>query len=122
MAQPALKQWGQSVPSPTKIHKKNRKTRLVPQKSPYFRSDLGFVVGVLVVTLITAIFVIQSTVTLTSTQHELQAIAQQQTKIQSKNTSSQQEISELSSRTRLSKIAAAAGLTLDESSTRNVTK
>ena len=53
---------------------------------------------------------------------QLQKVTQNVSQINNSNESKKQEISELSSRSRLDKIAKKAGLTIDEQKVRNVTK
>lgn len=120
LAQPALKEWSTDVATP--VHKQKNYQVDLPQVKTYFRKDLLFIMLFVAAIFAVTIPVVQSTVALTNAQHELQAIRKEQNRLQIQNTNAKQEISELSSRSRLSKVAASAGLKLNESSTRNVTK
>lgn len=66
--------------------------------------------------------VISANVKLTNAQLNLQDTTSKITKIQGSNTNMKQEISELSSNSRLSKIAKDSGLKMNTKNTRNVTK
>lgn len=65
---------------------------------------------------------ISSSIHVNTAQSDLQAVTTQVTKLNSKNSNIRQEISELSSRSRLMGIAKKDGLSLNEQNTRNVTK
>ena len=65
---------------------------------------------------------ISSSIHVNTAQSDLQAVTTQVTKLNSKNSNIRQEISELSSRSRLMGIAKKNGLSLNEQNTRNVTK
>lgn len=120
MAQPALKEWTETT-NPSPVHKINKQKRLA-KKVTLVGKDFIYLAAVVIIAFAVTTSIVKSTVALTNAQHELQTIRKQQTKLQVQNTNAKQEISELSSWSRLSKIAASAGLKLNESSTRNVTK
>lgn len=65
---------------------------------------------------------ISSSIHVNTAQSNLQTVTAQVTKLNSKNSNIRQEISELSSRSRLMGIAKKDGLSLNEQDTRNVTK
>lgn len=65
---------------------------------------------------------ISSSIHVNTAQSNLQTVMAQVTKLNSKNSNIRQEISELSSRSRLMGIAKKDGLSLNEQDTRNVTK
>lgn len=65
---------------------------------------------------------ISSSIRVNNAQSDLQAVTNQATKLSNRNSNIRQEISELSSRSRLMSIAKKDGLSLNEQSTRNVTK
>ena len=99
-------------PGLTKTYKTNpyvKKTRALVIKATLFLAILG-IVSVTV------------NAKLAKTQLQLQQINQDISRIDNNNESKKQEISELSSRSRLNKIAKKAGLTMDEQKIRNVTK
>ncbi|EJE99101.1 cell division protein FtsL [Liquorilactobacillus mali] len=68
------------------------------------------------------ILVISSKVNLSSTQYELQNVNQKIVEIQNDNVNTKQEVSELSNKSRLMKVAQDAGLTMNDNSIRNVSK
>lgn len=65
---------------------------------------------------------ISSSIRVNNAQSNLQSVTGQVTKLSNRNSNIRQEISELSSRSRLMNIAKKDGLSLNEQSTRNVTK
>ncbi|WP_457951234.1 cell division protein FtsL [Lactiplantibacillus pentosus] len=69
-----------------------------------------------------AIMLVSTNITATNAESELQTVQEKVSKVQAKNTSAAQEISELSSRSRLNKIAKQYGLSLNNGSIRNVYK
>ena len=121
LAQPALKEWTETT-NPSPVHKIYKQPKRLAKKVTLVGKDFIYLAAVVIIAFAVTTSVVKSTVALTNAQHELQTIRKQQTKLQVQNTNAKQEISELSSRSRLSKIAASAGLKLNESSTRNVTK
>lgn len=66
--------------------------------------------------------VVSSKIAMTNAQHQLQSVNSRVTTVQNHNTSAQQEINELQSRSRLDKIAKKQGLSLDNARIRNVSK
>ncbi|GEA99161.1 hypothetical protein LBR02_17260 [Levilactobacillus brevis] len=66
--------------------------------------------------------VISSKIAMSTAEHHLQSINNKVTTIQNHNTSKQQQINELQSRSRLDKIAKKQGLTLENARIRNVNK
>ncbi len=79
-----------------------------------------FLIGLVVFSL--AIMLVSTNITATNAESELQTVQEKVSKVQAKNTSAAQEISELSSRSRLNKIAKQYGLSLNNGSIRNVYK
>ncbi|MGY5304362.1 cell division protein FtsL [Lactiplantibacillus plantarum] len=69
-----------------------------------------------------AIMLVSTNIATSNAQSQLQTVQTKVTKVQAKNTSAAQEISELSSRSRLNKIAKQYGLSLNNGSIRNVYK
>lgn len=66
--------------------------------------------------------VVSSKIAMSTAEHNLQSINNKVTTIQNHNTSKQQQINELQSRSRLDKIAKKQGLTLENARIRNVNK
>ncbi|MBU7489331.1 cell division protein FtsL [Lactiplantibacillus pentosus] len=79
-------------------------------------------VGLSLVVFSLAIMLVSTNITATNAESELQTVQEKVSKVQAKNTSAAQEISELSSRSRLNKIAKQYGLSLNNGSIRNVYK
>ena len=79
-------------------------------------------VGLSLVVFSLAIMLVSTNITATNAESELQTVQENVSKVQAKNTSAAQEISELSSRSRLNKIAKQYGLSLNNGSIRNVYK
>lgn len=79
-------------------------------------------VGLSLVVFGLAIMLVSTNIATSNAQNQLQTVQTKVTKVQAKNTSAAQEISELSSRSRLNKIAKQYGLSLNNGSIRNVYK
>jgi len=69
-----------------------------------------------------AIALVSSNIAIGNAQTQLQAVQAKVTKVQASNTSATQQISELSSRSRLNKVAKKSGLSLNNGNIRNVYK
>ncbi|KRO26654.1 hypothetical protein DY78_GL000765 [Lactiplantibacillus fabifermentans DSM 21115] len=69
-----------------------------------------------------AILLVSTNIAVSNSQSKLSSVQNKVTKVQASNTSAAQQISELSSRTRLNKIAKQYGLSLNNGNIRNVYK
>ena len=69
-----------------------------------------------------ALALVSTNIAVGNAQSQLQTVQSKISKVQASNTSASQQISELSSRTRLNKVAKRYGLSLNNSSIRNVYK
>ncbi len=74
------------------------------------------------VTMFLMISVVSSKIALSKAQYNLQNVNQKIASTQNKNVDKKQEVSELSSRSRLMEVAKNAGLTMNEQNIRNVNK
>lgn len=110
------------------IEQPKRQTRQTPQQHPQgeklpvskFEKCLMTVCGLALALLM--VCVVSSKIAMSTAEHHLQSINNQVTTIQNHNTSKQQQINELQSRSRLDKIAKKQGLTLENARIRNVNK
>lgn len=110
------------------IEQPKRQTRQVPQQHPQgeklpvskFEKCLMTVCGLALALLM--VCVVSSKIAMSTAEHNLQSINNKVTTIQNHNTSKQQQINELQSRSRLDKIAKKQGLTLENARIRNVNK
>ncbi|WP_057744993.1 cell division protein FtsL [Liquorilactobacillus capillatus] len=66
--------------------------------------------------------VVSAKIALSKAQYDLQTVNQRITSVQNKNVDKKQEVSELSSRSRLMDVAKKVGLTMNEQNIRNVNK
>ena len=92
------------------------------QKKKFRRREKAALWGSLVWVAALGCFTIASSTNVNSAQTRLQDITSEITSISNKNSNIKQEVSELSSRSRLTGIAKKDGLSLNEQNTRNVTK
>lgn len=98
------------------------KIRKVAYNNPYIKKKYILMIGAAVWMTVLAFLVINSNTRLTAVQIQSQKLNSSITQITNDNVNKKQEISELSSRSRLDKIAKEAGMTIDEQKIRNVTK
>jgi len=110
------------------IEQPKRQTRQASQQHPQgeklpvskFEKCLMTVCGLALALLM--VCVVSSKIAMSTAEHNLQSINNKVTTIQNHNTSKQQQINELQSRSRLDKIAKKQGLTLENARIRNVNK
>ena len=124
MEQSAAKRFEAQPQTPqTKVERspKVRKAKQ-PNKTPYFKAERNAFIGLGVLVMAMACLVIWSNTTVTSVQAKIQTINQKVSVLQTSNANMKEEISELSSRSRLMKIAKKVGLTMNDQNIRNVTK
>ena len=102
--------------------KSEQRQRIVvdPRKVPWTGLEKTLLVLGSVITLCMMIFLVSSSISATSAQHELSDIQQSTTKNQNQITDLRQEIGELTSSTRLNKVARQKGLTLIEKNIRTI--
>lgn len=100
--------------------KKRPRIILDPRKVPYSILEKTLLFLGSVITLGMMIFLVSSSISATSAQHELTETQQSVAKEQSKVTDLRQEIGELTSTTRLNKIAREKGLTLINKNIRTI--
>lgn len=101
---------------------KQPQIKKVAYHNPYIKKKYILMMGAIVWMTALAFLVINSNTRLTAAQMKAQSLNDSITKISNANVNKKQEISELSSRSRLDKIAKEAGMTIDEQKIRNVTK
>ena len=99
---------------PSSRNGSQRRQRIIldPRKVPYSGIEKALMIIGSVITLGMMIFLVSSSISATSAQHELTRTQQTVTKEQNKITDLRQEIGELTSTSRLNKIAREKGLTL----------
>ncbi|GAJ25311.1 cell division protein FtsL [Liquorilactobacillus sucicola DSM 21376 = JCM 15457] len=95
-----------------------RKTKHVPIS----RLEVAVITVASVITMFLMVSVVSSKIALSKAQYNLQSINQRITSVQNKNVDKKQEVSELSSRSRLMEVAKKVGLTMNEQNIRNVNK
>lgn len=100
--------------------KKRQRVILAPHKVPYNILEKTLLILGSVITLGMMIFLVSSSISATSAQHELTENQQSVAKEQNKVTDLRQEIGELTSTTRLNKIAREKGLTLINKNIRTI--
>ncbi|CAJ1228581.1 cell division protein FtsL [Lactiplantibacillus xiangfangensis] len=94
------------------------KTQRVPFSA--FEKCLSVTLGLVVFSL--AIILVSTNIAIGNSQSSLQAVQAKVSKVEASNTSHAQEISELSSRSRLNQVAKKYGLSLNNGNIRNVYK
>ncbi|MDN2452500.1 cell division protein FtsL [Lactobacillus sp. UCMA15818] len=102
------------------IHKKQSKVKSTRVPFSGFEIMSAILLSLLFMGMM--IFVVSSKVSLSSTQYKLQNVNQKIVEIQNDNVNTKQEVSELSNKSRLMKVAQDAGLTINDNSIRNVSK
>ncbi|PEG97078.1 cell division protein FtsL [Lactobacillus sp. UMNPBX9] len=107
---------------PRIVHNNEPEKKYIVQSSPYRSKMMKLFAGSMAWIGVMTTMVISANVKLTNAQLNLQDTTSKITKIQGSNTNMKQEISELSSKSRLSKIAKDSGLKMNTKNTRNVTK
>ncbi len=102
------------------LHK--AKAVVIPKSLPFskFEKILMTFCGIILTGLM--IFVISGKISLSGAEHELSSSQEQVTKVTSNNSNLKQEVNQLSSRSRLNKIAKQYGLSLTTQNIRNVNK
>ena len=105
---------------PRIVHNNEPEKKYIVQSSPYRSKMMKLFAGSMV--WIGDITTMEISANITNAQLNLQDTTSKITKIQGSNTNMKQEISELSSKSRLSKIAKDSGLKMNTKNTRNVTK
>lgn len=103
---------------PTPTH--NKQPRI--NKDPYIKKERNAVIALGIVLLVMSCLVIWSNTTVTKAQATIQNINQRVSALQTSNANMKEEISELSSRTRLMQVAKDVGLKMNDKNIRNVTK
>jgi len=88
----------------------------------YFKQESNAAIALGVLLVIMSCLVIWSNTAVTKTQATIQDINQKVSTLQTSNANMKEEISELSSRTRLMEIAKDVGLQMNDKNIRNVTK
>lgn len=88
----------------------------------YFKQERNAAIALGVLLVIMSCLVIWSNTAVTKTQATIQDINQKVSTLQTSNANMKEEISELSSRTRLMEIAKDVGLQMNDKNIRNVTK
>jgi cell division protein FtsL len=107
-------------PSKQNGSKKRQRIILDPRKVPYNWVEKTLLIVGSVITLGMMIFLVSSSISATSAQHELTNTQQSVAKEQNRITDLRQEIGELTSTTRLNKIAREKGLTLINKNIRTI--
>ncbi|WP_048000031.1 cell division protein FtsL [Lactiplantibacillus herbarum] len=92
------------------------------QRVPFSPFEKCLCVGFSLVVFSLAIMLVSTNINIGNSQSQLQTVQAKITKVQASNTSAGQQISELSSRSRLNKIAKQYGLSLNNGNIRNVYK
>lgn len=92
------------------------------QRVPFSPFEKCLCVGLSLVVFSLALMLVSTNITIGNSQSQLQTVQAKITKVQASNTSAAQQISELSSRSRLNKIAKQYGLSLNNGNIRNVYK
>jgi len=92
------------------------------QRVPFSKFEKVLCVGFSLIIFSLALALVSANIAGGDAQSQLKAVQTKITKVQASNTSASQQISELSSRTRLNKVAKKYGLTLNNGSIRNVYK
>lgn len=92
------------------------------QRVPFSSFEKVLCVGFSLVVFGLAILLVSTNIAVSNSQSKLSSVQTKVTKVQASNTSAAQQISELSSRTRLNKIAKQYGLSLNNGNIRNVYK
>ncbi|AVK63261.1 cell division protein FtsL [Lactobacillus sp. CBA3606] len=92
------------------------------QRIPFSGFEKALCVSFSLIVFALAIALVSVNITIGNAESQLQTIQTKVTKVEASNTSATQQISELSSRTRLNKIAKEFGLSLNNGSIRNVYK
>ncbi|GAA3628552.1 cell division protein FtsL [Lactobacillus hamsteri] len=107
---------------PNKQVEVGRKRRIAPNPRQVRWTGLERTLVILgsIITLGMMTFLVSSSISATSAQHQLSNVQQEITKIENSNIDLRQQIGELSSSARLNKIARAKGLTLIEKNIRTI--
>ncbi|KRL99914.1 cell division protein FtsL [Liquorilactobacillus satsumensis] len=105
---------------PRTLHTKEVKT--YSKRVPLSRLEVFGVVIAGLMVMVLMITVISAKITLSKAQYNLQQVNQGIVSLQNKNVDTKQEISELSSRSRLTQIAQNLGLKMNNQNIRNVSK
>ncbi|BDZ31168.1 cell division protein FtsL [Lactiplantibacillus sp. WILCCON 0030] len=92
------------------------------QRVPFSGFEKVLCVSFSLVVFALAIALVSSNIAIGNAQTQLQTVQAKVTKVQASNTSATQQISELSSRSRLNKVAKKNGLSLNNGNIRNVYK
>jgi len=92
------------------------------QRVPFSNFEKMLFVSFSLMVFCLALALVSTNIAVGDAQTQLKAVQTKITKVQANNTSASQQISELSSRTRLNKIAKKYGLTLNNGNIRNVYK
>lgn len=120
MADSSVKRVNYQEPISREARQPQKKIILNPKKVPNNRLEKTlWVVGSLI-TLVMMIFLVSGSISSTNAQHKLTDSEQRVSSTQNENTNLRQEIGELTSSTRMNKIAKQDGLRLIESNIRNV--
>ena len=107
---------------PQNLHHSSTYVRPQTNLNTYHKVEVVAVFIAIAWCLLLATFVVASSVSASVAQNQLQAATEKVTKLKTKNSNAKQEISELSSRSRLESIAKDSGLTMNSKNVRNVTK
>lgn len=102
------------------LHNQNDEIQI--HRNTYKRREVTAVFAAITWFLVLAIFVVASNVKVSVSQNRLQNVTEQVNRLNTSNSNSKQEISELSSRSRLESIAKHSGLAMNSKNVRNVTK
>lgn len=122
MAQAARKlETPQATPTKTTLDQQQKNTTGQLRKM-YFKQERNAAIALGVLLVVMSCLVIWSNTTVTKTQATIQDINQKVSALQTSNANMKEEISELSSRTRLMEIAKDVGLQMNDKNIRNVTK
>ena len=107
---------------PSSRNGSQRRQRIIldPRNVPYSLLEKTLMIAGSIITLGMMIFLVSSSISATSAQHELTRMQQSVAKEQNKVTDLRQEIGELTSTTRLNKIAREKGLTLINKNIRTI--
>lgn len=122
MAQAARKlETPQALPTKTTLDQQPQNTNGQLRKM-YFKQERNAAIALSVLLVVMSCLVIWSNTAVTKTQATIQDINQKVSTLQTSNANMKEEISELSSRTRLMEIAKDVGLQMNDKNIRNVTK
>ncbi|MFB9769436.1 cell division protein FtsL [Lactiplantibacillus modestisalitolerans] len=92
------------------------------QRVPFSKFEKCLCVGLSLIVFSLALMLVSTNIAIGNSQNRLQTVQTKVTKVEASNTSAKQEISELSSRSRLNKVAKKYGLSLNNGNIRNVYK